>query len=312
MDDIRRKAREFFFNEGFLPFTNSSYPLLQKYNHCSLLQESNITMFVTWQDTYLGLYKIINDFLCSVFFLEGRDIYWTIHSPQEETSHPLQPIIDSLCALCKKAELPFLQVKNIDKDLVAGYKAVQGHSLHTTYSADNSEYAYALKDLLSLSGSINYYKRKRINKFISKQDISIRPITNSNAWQCTEIEKEWCKDRDCSYCSSFYGCEKKVLEVMLDIYDDKVHRGLFLYNGEKPEGYIICERISKKLSFLYFGKSNAEGGLVYLIYIMYRDYIKDTEYMNLNEDMGHEGLRKFKRLLSPYELWHKYTVTYEL
>ena len=55
-----------------------------------------------------------------------------------------------------------------------------------------------------------------------------------------------------------------------------------------------------------------EGGLVYLIYIIYRDFIKDVEYMNLSEDMGHQGLRRFKKLLSPFELWHKYTVNYEL
>ena len=97
---------------------------------------------------------------------------------------------------------------------------------------------------------------------------------------------------------------------MTEIFDDKIHQGLFLYINEKLSGYLICEKINEKLSFLYFGKSKVDGGLIFLIYMMYTEYIKNCEYMNISEDMGHEGLRRFKKLLSPYELWHKYIVTY--
>jgi hypothetical protein len=33
--------------------------------------------------------------------------------------------------------------------------------------------------------------------------------------------------------------------------------------------------------------------------------------MNMSEDMGHLGLRRFKRLLSAHELWRKYIVTFD-
>ena len=311
MNDTFQKAHNFLINEGFQTVNNSSYPLLQKYNHCSLLQEKNGTMFVTWQNTYFGLYKIINNCLCCVFFHEGRDIYWTIQRPQENALYPLKPIVDLLCALCKKAGLPFLQVKFIDRDLLAEYESVHGYQMQTTYNIDNSEYAYAIKDLLNLAGPNNYYKRKRINRILAMQDISVCPITSSNAQLCLEIQKEWCSQQDCSYCSSFFGCEQKAIQIMLEIFDDKIHNGLVMYNGKKPDGYIICEKINKKLSFLYFGKSNIDGGVVYLIYLMYCNYIKDVEYMNISEDMGHQGLRTFKKLLSPFELWHKYVTTYQ-
>jgi hypothetical protein len=147
---------------------------------------------------------------------------------------------------------------------------------------------------------------------LEKQDISIRPITKDNVHLCLDVEEQWCSQEDCSYCRSFFGCEKEAIEIIIDIFDENIHSGLFLYNKEKPAGYIICEQLNKKISFLYFGKSNLDDGFVYLIYIMYRDYLKDVEYMNFNEDMGHPGLRKFKKLFSPYELWHKYIATYSL
>ena len=85
---------------------------------------------------------------------------------------------------------------------------------------------------------------------------------------------------------------------------------MYIFDNKKPAGYIISEKISDKINFLYFGKSIIQDGFLFLIYKMYSDYITNTEYMNINEDMGHEGLRKFKKMLSPYELWIKYMITY--
>jgi hypothetical protein len=305
-------SRDLLVKEGFLPLDSNSYPVLRNYNHCSLLQEKSAMMYVTWHFDNFGLYKIIDECLCSVFFYEGRDIYWTIHRPQENDAYPLQPIIDTLCGLCKKAGLPFLQIKFIDEYLLTEYEAVQGHTLQTTWSIDNSEYAYRTKDLANLTGSDNYNKRYKIKKFLNMNNISIHPITNENVRFCLEIEDEWCSHQDCSFCNSFIGCEKKAVEMMIDIYDDTIHTGLFLYQGEKLSGYVVGERINGKLGFGYFGKSNINEGFIYLIYILSRDYLTDVEYINADEDMGHQGLRSFKKSLGIHEMWHKYIVTYEL
>jgi len=312
MNDKYAHAYNFFVKEGFLPLDSRSYPLLQKYNHCSLLQEKSAMMFITWYWNYSGLYKIIDECLCSVFLYEGQDVYWTIHRPQENAAYQLQPVIDALCELCKKAGLPFLKIKFIDESLLAEYQAVHGHSMQTTWSIDNSEYAYKTKDLTTVSGQNNYNKKRRINKFLNMDDISIRPITNKDVRLCFELEDEWCKTQDCSYCGSFIGCEKKALEMMLDVFNDTIHTGLFLYCGEKLAGYLVGEIINKKLAFLYFGKSIMNDGLVYLIYIMCKNYFSDVEYINTSEDMGHQGIRKFKKLLGDHEMWHKYIITYGL
>jgi len=312
MNDEYRKVRDFFLKEGFYPLDSKSYPLLRKYNHCSPLQEKNGLLFVTWQHTYFGLYKIINECICSVFFHEGRDIYWTIHRPRENSSYPLRSIIDPLCEYCGKAGLPSLQVRFVDEHLLDEYKAVPGRAIHATYYIDNSEYVYKTKDLLKLSGKINYDKRNKIKKYAGRQDVSVRPVTNGDINLCLDVQDEWCHHQNCPSCRSFFGCEKEAIKEMTAIFDDTFHRGLFLYINDELRGYLVGEKMSENLSFLYFAKSNVESGLVYLIYIMYRDHIKDVEYINADEDMGHEGLRRFKKQLSPYELWHKYIVTYSL
>ena len=312
MTDAQKKAYSIFLSEGFFSLDKESYKILQKYKYYSRLQEKNITTYVVWQDCLFGLYKIIDQCLCSVFFHEQQEIYWTIQRPKENSEYPLQQILSVLVKLCKKADIHELRIKLIDQQLLDEYLAVQNPILHIIYDIDGSEYIYSRDNLLNLKGTANYYKRKRIKKYINRKDISIQLMTKENVNLCLEIEDQWCSRQDCSYCYSFFGCEKKAIEIIVDIYSEEIHKGLLLFNEDKPVGYIICEQLNSKLSFLYFGKSTLDDGFVYLIYIMYKDYLKEVHYMNFNEDMGHPGLRKFKKLISPYELWHKYYISYSI
>lgn len=308
MTEQYKKIYDFFKDQGFAPLDDASYPLLRTYNDYSLLQEMSAVMFVVWRYNYFGLYKVIHGYLCSVFFYEGRDIYFTVHAP-EKPRRPLAVVVGSLADLCRKSGLPFLQIRFVEERFLPEYKALD--PAKTIYYDDNSEYAYRISDLLDLSGSVNYYKRKRVKNIASMEGVSLRPMTAANIRLCAEIETEWCARQDCAYCESFTGCEKKAIEAFFDIFDEKIHAGLFFYLGDKPAGYIVCEKISEKLSFLYFGKANVQDGFVYLIYQMFKERLPGVEYMNMSEDMGHLGLRRFKRLLSAHELWRKYIVTFD-
>ncbi|GHV25301.1 hypothetical protein AGMMS4952_02720 [Spirochaetia bacterium] len=311
MTEEYSRFHDFFEGEGFLPVDEKSYPIIKTYGRYSILQEMSAVIMVIWNYNYYGLYKIIEGYFCSVYFYEGREIYWNIHRPEEAAGNAcsLGHIIDILFDLCEKAGLPFFQVKLIEERFLDDFKNIESYEIDVRCFNENDEYAYKIEDLINLSGTVNYYKRKRVKKFFEMTNVSIRPMTNENMKLCFEIEEEWCKHQDCGFCISFTGCEKKAMEAMALIFDDRIHTGLFLYQDETPAGYIICEKISEKLAFLYLGKANVPDGFVYLIYIMFRDHIK-AGYMNIHEDMGHPGLRRFKTLLAPHELWRKYIVTY--
>jgi hypothetical protein len=182
--------------------------------------------------------------------------------------------------------------------------------MKTEYSDDHSEYAYRIKDVLELSGGINFYKRKRLKKCFAMSNISVRPITSENVYTCLTIQEAWCCKQDCSFCNSFAGCEKQALKVMVTIFKEPLYKGLILYHDEHPVGYVICEKKDNSLVFLYFGKATVPDFFVYLIYMIVKMYFSDVEYLNINEDMGNQGLRQFKAHLSAYDLWRKYGCTF--
>jgi hypothetical protein len=333
--------RSFFLDRGFLPADRQAYPVFRRYTQYSLLQEMSASIIASWSFVYHGLYKIIGGCLCAVYFYEGKPVYCTLHREPGDgaASHgaggaartaraSLARVIDILYGLCREAGLPFLQIRFIDEQYLAEFRGIPGYCIETQRRPQDDEYAYRVTDLLELSGAVNFYKRKRIRRCTALEGalegtlegavggISLRPITNANVKVCLAIEDRWCygdsshPGKDCEYCASFGGCERKALQTMVELFDERVHQGLFLYVGEEPAGYMICERISEKLAFLYFGKAVMEGFFVYLIYHMFRDYLTGVEYMNINEDMGSPGLRLFKSHLSVHDLWPKYICTY--
>ncbi|GMO70231.1 MAG: hypothetical protein Ta2A_18770 [Treponemataceae bacterium] len=310
MDEQTSAVYDFLCQKGFAPVSTESYSIFKKYEQCTVLQEMSATIITSWSFIYNSLYKVVHGYLCSAYLYEGRPVYFTIYRPAETPECSLQQIIDILYDLSHEAGLPFLQIKFIENRFLPEYESITGYTVKTEFSDDDNEYAFKTKDILELSGTVNYNKRRRIKKFLDSEHVSVRPLTNENIQICFEIEEEWCKHKECSYCESFSGCEKKALELMGCIFDDSVYTGLIGYYDDVPVGYIICEKRDKGLSNSYFGKANIQDYFVYLIHKVVQDYFTDVEYVNMNEDMGNMGLRMFKTNLGIYELWRKNICTY--
>jgi hypothetical protein len=313
--------RRFFRDRGFVPVDAEAYQLFRHFARYSLLQEMSAPIIASWSFAYHGLYRIVGGCLCTVYFHDEKPVYFTLHrvpdlSCNAAVNTNLTRVIDTLYGLCHEAGLPHLQIRFIDEQYLGEFREIPGYHIETLRRPQDDEYAYRVADLLELSGTVNFYKRKRIRRCAALPGMSLRPMTNANVGDCLIIEDRWCKGdgshpgKDCAYCASFGGCERDALDRMVGLFDEKVHQGLLLYVGDEPSGYVICEQISEKLAFLYFGKAVMEGFFVFLIYHMFRDHLTGVEYMNINEDMGSPGLQLFKSHLSAHELWPKYICTY--
>jgi hypothetical protein len=309
MNERYYKIYNYFLQQGFAPADRNAYAVFREYEAGSILEERSAAIIASWSFAYKGLYKIICGYLCSVYFYEGKDIYFVLYPPLQGC-HSLQKIIDMLYAMSMEAGLSFFQVKFIEEQFLPEYQAVQGYDIKTEFFDSDTEYIFRPADLLALSGKVNEEKRRHLRKCSKKEGMSLRPITNEEIHICSQIEEEWCNTKMCSVCASFTGCEKKALKIMVDIFDDRVYKGLYLYDGDKPVGYGIGEWRNQHISFLYYGKALIQDYFVYIIYKMVEMYFSEADYFNMSEDMGNMGLRFFKTHLGKYTPWYKYICTF--
>jgi hypothetical protein len=309
MTEAQNIIYTFFAQQGFFPINKGAYPLFKEYEGNIRLFEMTAVLNVIWAFASGGIYKVISGYLCSVWFFD-RGIYFCLQA-SNETKYPLKGIIDRLYDLSLAAGLSCLSINFIDERFIDKYKSVEGYAIQTEQDDDWNEYAYPVRNILELSGTENYYKRKRVKRYMDKPGISIIPLTKENFDLCFKVEETWCREQDCAYCASFSGCAKESLENMAALFDNRLHRGILGYIDNVPAGYVVWEEISKT-AFVYFAKSFVADFTIYLYYAVARDYLPDTkaEYINNGSDMGKPGLRQFKKNLSAHELWKKYICTY--
>lgn len=305
LNDKTRPIYDFFLDQGFKPITTDDYALFKKYEGETRLVELTATLTINWAFASNGSYKIIMDYLCSVWFFEGGT-YFCIQAG-EETKDSLKELITVLYDLCIKSGLSDLKINFIDEALLEDYRQISGYQINVEYDNDLSEYAYKPQDILELNGADNFYKRKRLKKFISNSDIKIEPLSKQNFKVCFEVEEEWCKGRDCECCKEIsVGCVKESLEIMKTIYNESIYNGVIGFFGGKPVAYAIWEIKKNGVLFVFFSKAVVPDLNVYLYYIMAKEYSENVTYINNGADTGLPGLRQFKSHLSIHELWKNY------
>jgi hypothetical protein len=311
--DLQTKAHEYFRQEGFIPVDETSYSVYRNFydKGDSLLQEMSAMVCATATAfEFTAVYKVIHGYLCTVWFYPAGELYVSLQPPPGGSGVSLQQVVDTLYGLSGRGGLSSLQIYAVEERFIKDYEQIEGYSIKTEYRDNYSEYAYRTRDILELSGGINFYKRKRLNRCFNTPNVSLLPMTKENFRTCFDVENEWCSHQDCAYCKSFIGCEKKAIEVVARIFDEQIHTGLFLYCDGMPKGYVICEQKDNRVVYLYYGKANLPDFYVYLIYMAVKNYFSGVEYLNMGYDLGITGLRMFKQHLSAYELWRKYLCTF--
>lgn len=316
-----KRARDYLLGRGFLPAGLESYPLFRDFTGPAVLSELTPAVSTFWTLSFNELYRVIDGCLATVFFFEGMEPYFELKLPADfypdscpETAgapgERLRGLIGTLYDLALGAGLPALRLYAVEERFLEQFSGIDGFTARAEYSDDHSEYIYKPADIVNLSGGVNHKKHTHLNKFLDRRDITLVPMDKGNRRLFLEVEREWCASQDCALCSAFAGCELRALEIMGEIYDERYFHGFLAYTGDKLSGYLVWEQREEGRAYLHFGKGTIQNFFVYLIYLLARDKLGDAGLLNLNEDMGKEGLRRFKRHLGIYGQWRKYLCTY--
>jgi len=175
------------------------------------------------------------------------------------------------------------------------------------YHEERSDYVYLRDEYIDISGGKNAKKRRDLNKIaVDYPEASVVPITDWKASKpvIMEIIDEWCKGYDCEKCA--YGCERKVIDYLLDTDLTDRLTGAIMYLGDEPEMFAISQIIGDTC-FLFFKKSvNRIHGAFYYFEYEFMKMLEGVTYVNFQEDLGLPGLREYKRRRHPVKMIDKY------
>lgn len=171
-----------------------------------------------------------------------------------------------------------------------------------------SDYVYSSDDLINLPGRKYQRKRNHLNKFNRAFRYTYESITPANIPECVSVARKWMSDSNDEDGKSIIreGC---ALIRALDNYEQlDLVGGLIRVDG-KPVAFAIGEEINEKAFLVHFEKALTEyDGLYAAINQVFAEHnLKKYEYVNRDEDMGVEGLRKAKLSYYPAFILEKYS-----
>lgn len=186
------------------------------------------------------------------------------------------------------------------------FKAHFGDKYIFEENRDAFDYIYLREDLANLSGKKYHSKRNHISAFSKKQDWVFRPITAENIADVKLCAEKWYKenaDREDKYLR----CERCGVETILDNMELLGVRGGAVYVGENVVAFTLGSKISGEIFDIHIEKALNDYAEAYTV--INREFARtltEYKYINREDDMGLEGLRKAKLSYKPAILLKKY------
>ncbi|MDL0218599.1 phosphatidylglycerol lysyltransferase domain-containing protein, partial [Clostridioides difficile] len=180
---------------------------------------------------------------------------------------------------------------------------------------DLFDYIYDAESLRTLAGKKNQKKRNHINYFLKEYAgrYEAKLLDKENFDECLVLMKEWESNKeennefDESMDDELIGIKK--IFNHYDILKDKV-KVFGVYVDGKLEAFSIGELLNPNMALIHIEKANPDiRGLYPFINQQFLvSEFKDVEFVNREEDLGIEGLRKAKLSYHPCRFVEKYSV----
>ena len=169
------------------------------------------------------------------------------------------------------------------------------------------DYVYSREKLATLKGKKLHGKRNHINKFIQEHpDYEYMKLEPSMYDECIGVYDEWRADKGLSE-NEFSNERRSVVLAIRNMEALGLTGGVIKLDG-KIKAFTIGERLRKDIQLIHIEKADADiNGLFPMInqqYVLHE--CQDVEYINREEDMGVEGMRKAKRSYCPDYMVKKY------
>lgn len=280
-----------------------------KYFEMANLQvsELNFTNFYIWRDYYKVRYSIINNFLCIMSTMEDKKPFCFFPIGDYDNSEDLKTAIFAIKEYFFEQGWEFLFCR------VSAQQIYVLEGLDIKFNAkedrDNFDYIYSVQKLSTLSGKKLDGKRNHINKFKKLHTFEYIEISDETISDCIDIVEKWCVQRNYSQNSSLIA-ERKANLDLLNNYNSLGVTGAIIKVDGKPEAFTVGEKLNSDTVVIHVEKANSEiQGLYSLVNQQFlANHWKDVEYVNREQDLGLEGLRKAKLSYNPIQLIEKFIV----
>ena len=294
-------------NIPFRPVTAADADLLRSFTMESKCMncDMNVANLCSWQFLYHTEFAVVEGFLVLRFVLDGHVTYMKPIGKGD-----LRPVLELLMADARSLG-DTLRVACVCPCAQALMDESMPGAFTYTVNRDKSDYLYLREKLVTLSGKKLQPKRNHISKFKrAYPDYEYRPLTPDLMPDCIRLGEEWCRTND-SGMQHAMQAEQQMIAYALHHMDELHIVGGTLFVEGRMVAFTFGARINAEAFDVCVEKADTayEGAYAMINNEFVSRLPEDIQYVNREEDLGLEGLRKAKMSYYPDLILDKMVAT---
>lgn len=266
------------------------------------ISELTFTNLFIWRKRYRPVLRRFRD--CLLFIL----------SPSGRNPFGLEPVgpgdkreaLDSLCAELGKLS-PEPQVCRVSEAFVNAY--VDPDRYEAAPDRDNSDYVYRAEDLIHLAGRKYHRKKNFLNRFRREYDSRFLLLSPDVLDSVLDMQEKWCQMKACVEEPDLLSEDYAVREALTH-FEELGIRGGAIEIDSRLEAFSLGEPLDRDTAVIHIEKGNPDiPGIYAAINQQFCEHAwSHMDYINREQDLGVEGLRKAKLSYYPHHMVNKYTI----
>ncbi|RDU72784.1 DUF2156 domain-containing protein [Helicobacter aurati] len=213
--------------------------------------------------------------------------------------------LQALKHYCDFLAIP-LEFHSIEQKNIAILRDVFG-DIQPVFNRDRSDYIYLTKNLISLSGRKYHKKKNHLNRFFEEyKGFSFEEIDSNNLLELQTTWNLWSQN----YTDEGLINEAEGIRSALQNYGQLDFKGGLLRFDSTIIAFSFGEIISDTFCVIHIEKAdiNYRGAYQAINQQLLQHCFAHVTYVNREEDLGIEGLRKAKMSYNPESILEKYEV----
>ncbi|MFX1388478.1 MAG: DUF2156 domain-containing protein [Promethearchaeota archaeon] len=171
---------------------------------------------------------------------------------------------------------------------------------------NNWDYLYSKEEILNLEGNKYRQNRRWLQKFLDKYNYDFQLLTGDLIEKCKELQLEWCVMRACTEDESLEAEQEAIYEA-LNNFSILGFNGGLLCVDDKCAAYTFGEILNDKTLIIHIEKAHMvyEGAYQAINNFFLKYCCKEAIFVNREQDLGIEGLRRAKESYKPIKMVKK-------
>ncbi len=200
--------------------------------------------------------------------------------------------------------------QRVPEELVRIWQELEPEGLEIVQDRGQWDYLYLRQELVALRGKRFHKKRNLLNQFKRKYTYRYLELGPEMIELALEMQDNWCLWKDCE-AHQILAAENRVISKVLENWTalERICGGALEVEGILA-AYTIAERISHDTMVIHFEKGDPsfKGSYQAINQIFLANCDDEIKWVNREQDLDDEGLRKAKLSYNPAGFIRKYKV----